>query len=318
MDNKKLFALTAVGLAAAIAVPTIAFGNARRDDPASSLNFLKTAQTPLVARMDGPSDLTTSGTITPTGDADGAGSAAFTFDIVNPADAVAGAQVCFDLAYSNLTGTPTAAHIHRGAAGVGGPVVVIPPTLPNLTATGGTGCVDIAPALATEIVTTPANFYINIHTSDFPAGAIRGQLAAGPPPAGEAHLLATPLRAYDSRDAAGPKILAGETRTISLATGHTLAAPTVRIIAVPPGATAAIVTLTVTETATGVGGNGGFLTMYNAALTTQPATSSINWAGVDQNIAVSTQVAVDASGSVKVAAGANATHFVIDVIGYLY
>ena len=85
----------------------------------------------------------------------------------------------------------------------------------------------------------------------------------------------------------------------------------------PPGATAAIVTLTVTETAIGVGGNGGYLTMYNASIP-QPATSSINWAGADQNNAVSTQVAVDASGSVKVTAGANATHFVIDVIGYLY
>ncbi len=29
MESKRLFALTAVGLAAAIAVPTIAFGNAR-------------------------------------------------------------------------------------------------------------------------------------------------------------------------------------------------------------------------------------------------------------------------------------------------
>ena len=134
MESKRLFALTAVGLAAAIAVPTIAFGNARNNAPGSNAAF-HASQTPLVALMDGPSDLTTSGTITPTGDADGAGSAAFTFNITNPADTVAGAQVCFDLSYSNLTGTPTAAHIHRGAAGVGGPVVIIPPTLPNITAT---------------------------------------------------------------------------------------------------------------------------------------------------------------------------------------
>ena len=86
----------------------------------------------------------------------------------------------------------------------------------------------------------------------------------------------------------------------------------------PPGATAAIVTLTVTETGTGVGGAGGFLTMYSAALASPPATSSINWSGADQNIAVTTQVAVDASGSVKVTAGANATHFVVDVVGYLF
>ena len=315
MENKKLFALTAVGLVAAIAVPTIAFGNARNNPPGTNAAF-HASQTPLVSLMNGPNDLTTSGTITPTGDPDGAGSAAFTFETTNAADLVNGAQACFDLSYSNLTGTPTAAHIHRGAAGVGGPVVVIPPTLPNLTATSASGCVTIAPALADEILATPANFYINIHTTDFPTGAIRGQLSTGPASSGEAHLLPTPLRAYDSRDAAGPKILAGETRTISLATGHTLGS-TVRALAVPPGATAAIVTLTVTETAVGVGGNGGFLTMYNAGIA-QPATSSINWAGVDQNIAVSTQVSVDATGSVKVTAGANATHFVIDVIGYLF
>ena len=140
---------------------------------------------------------------------------------------------------------------------------------------------------------------------------MRGQLAAGPAPAGEAHLLPTPLRAYDSRDNAGAKIAPGETRTISLATGKT--AQLLSQVAVPPGATAAIVTLTITETT----GNGGFLKMYSAAIT-EPATSSINWAGVDQNVAVSTQVAVDPAGQVKIAAGANATHFVIDVVGYLF
>ena len=82
----------------------------------------------------------------------------------------------------------------------------------------------------------------------------------------------------------------------------------------PPGATGAIVTLTVTETV----GPGGFIKLYNAALTTQPATSSINWAGTNQNLAVTTQVEVDASGSVKVTGGANSTHLVIDVIGYLF
>ena len=319
MENKKLFALTAVGLAAAIAVPTIAFGNARSTGTGSQAAFYA-AQTPLVALMDGPSDLAAAGPgptpATPTGDPDGTGRAAFTFDITNAADTVVGAQACWDITYSNITGTPSAAHIHRGAVGIAGPVVVIAPSLPNLTATGTTGCVTIAGTLATEIMTTPANFYINVHTSDFPTGAIRGQLAAGPATAGETHLLSSPLRAYDSRDAAGAKILQGETRTISLATGH-LQGSTVRNIAVPPGATAAIVTLTVTETAIGVGGNGGFLTMYNAGIA-QPATSNINWAGADQNVAVSTQVSVDASGSVKVTAGANATHFVIDVIGYLY
>ena len=50
----------------------------------------------------------------------------------------------------------------------------------------------------------------------------------------------------------------------------------------------------------------------------EPATSNINWAGADQNLAVNTQVAVDATGSVKVKGGANPTHFVIDVVGYYF
>ncbi|MEY2580217.1 MAG: hypothetical protein QOE09_66 [Ilumatobacteraceae bacterium] len=310
MQNKRLFALTAVGLAAAIAVPTIAFGNARTA-PGASLDFLNGALTPDVARLAGANEV-------PPGDPDGTGGFAVTFDILNPADLVAGAEACWDLSYANITGTPVAAHIHRGAAGVNGPVVVPAGgvSFTNLGPTSSTGCTNIAPALATEIMTTPANFYANVHTTDFPGGSIRGQLSAGPPPAGMAHLLAAPLRAYDSRDNAGPKIGVNESRTISLTAGKDGAGATQ--IAVPPGASAAIVTLTVTETGTGVGGPGGFMKIYAAGAAVVPATSSINWFGADQNLAVNLQVPVDSAGRVTVFAGANATHFVIDVVGYLF
>ena len=309
MQNKRLFAITAVGLAAAIAVPTIAFGNARTNAP-GSLEFLKTSLTPFVSRLAGANEV-------PPADPDGTGGFAVTFDILDPLDAVAGAQACWDLTYANITGTPAAAHIHRGVAGVNGPIVVPAGgvSFTNLGPSSSTGCTDIAPALATEIMTTPANFYANVHTTDFPGGSIRGQLSAGPPPAGMAHLLATPLRAYDSRDAAGPKIGVNESRTISLTAGKDGAGVTQ--IAVPPGATGAIVTLTVTETGTGVGGPGGFLKIF-AAGTPIPAISNINWFGPDQNLAVNLQVAVDSAGMVTVFAGANATHFIIDVVGYLY
>jgi CHRD domain len=314
MQNKKLVALAAIGMAAAIAVPTIAFGNARNN--VGFQHFDAIAETPLVGLMNGPADLTA---VTPTGDADGTGTAAFTFDVVSTGTPGTGAEVCWDLSYSNLTGTPIAAHIHRGIAGVSGPIVVpdpaVAPSFPNLGVNSATGCMDMDGTLAQEILDTPSNFYINVHTTDFPAGAIRSQLSTGTAPAGEAHLLPSPLRAYDSRTLDGP-LAPNVTRTISLASGKNGVQATV--LAVPAGATGAIVTLTVTDTTVGVGGPGGFLTLYSNDLATPPSTSSINWTGAGQNLAVTTQVAIDALGRVKVTDGANATNFVLDVIGYTF
>jgi hypothetical protein len=307
MHKRTLAAMTAVGLAAAIAIPTIAFGNARNNQ--GSFNFQQAANTPYLARMTGGPELTSG---TPTGDVDGTGVAAVTVDIINPVDQVSGADVCWDLSYSGLTGTPTLAHIHQGAAGVNGPIVIPFVPFDQLGPSSATGCTAAGATLAQQILDDPAGFYVNVHTTDFPLGAIRGQLSIGTPPAGEAHLLPVPLRAYDSRDNGGAKIAALETRTVSLAFGKVNL--NASVIALPPGATGAIVTLTVTETV----GPGGFLKLYSAALTDAPATSSINWAGANQNLAVTTQVAVDTAGQVKVQGGANSTHFVIDVIGYLF
>lgn len=303
MQKRNLFALMAVGLAAAIAVPTIALGNARTN------NHPDPTTTPLVARLLGSNEV-------PPADPDGFGSASFTFDITDNTDTVAGAEVCWDITYSNLTGVPILAHIHQGAAGVIGPVVIPAPgvSFPNLTATGTTGCVIVAGTTAQAIVDNPAGFYANVHTSDFPGGAIRGQLATSTPPS-DPHLLPSPLRAYDSRTADGP-LSPNQTRTVNLQTGKD-GAQAIQV-AVPAGATGAIVTLTVTDTTVGVGGPGGFLTLYSADLTTIPATSTINWTGAGQNLATTTQVAVSANGSVKITDGANATNFVIDVIGYTF
>ncbi|MEY2446263.1 MAG: hypothetical protein QOE00_2843 [Ilumatobacteraceae bacterium] len=315
MDNKRLAVFTAVGLAAAIAVPTIAFGNARRNE--GTQHEFQVAEMPLVTRLSGLGEVGG-------GDPDGAGAAAVTIDITTPGSNTNGAEVCWDLSYTGLTGTPTFAHIHRASNSA----IVVPfTTFPTTAgASSATGCSPIlgpqgtetvgGSNLAAEILANPGNFYVNVHTTDHLGGAIRGTLAAGPVPAGEAHLLPEPLRAYDSRDAAGARIGINETRTINLATGKNAAGTSV--IAVPPGATAAIVTLTVTDTTAGVGGTGGFLKAYSAALATPPATSSINWTGVDQNIAVNAQVAVDASGQIKITDGANATHFVVDVVGFLF
>jgi CHRD domain len=84
-------------------------------------------------------------------------------------------QVCFGLTASGIS-TPTAAHIHEGKARVNGPIVV------HLTPPSGgdpgssSGCVAADPELLEDIRKHPRQFYVNIHTGDFPGGAIRGQL----------------------------------------------------------------------------------------------------------------------------------------------
>jgi hypothetical protein len=73
-------------------------------------------------------------------------------------------------------GTPTLAHIHKGAAGVQGGVVV--PFDATLFVNGHlTQTVTADPTLLSDIVANPQNYYTNVHNAQFGAGAIRGQLA---------------------------------------------------------------------------------------------------------------------------------------------
>jgi hypothetical protein len=82
------------------------------------------------------------------------------------------AQVCYTLAAKNLTAV--AAHIHHGDAGADGPVVV-PLTTPNAAGTSS-GCAPADRVLVASILADPGSFYANVHTAQFPGGAIRGQL----------------------------------------------------------------------------------------------------------------------------------------------
>jgi hypothetical protein len=68
-----------------------------------------------------------------------------------------------------------AAHIHRGAASVAGPVVV-PLQPPDSFGRSRSCTTGVDRALIKEILTEPYNFYVNVHTTDFPNGAMRGQL----------------------------------------------------------------------------------------------------------------------------------------------
>jgi hypothetical protein len=99
------------------------------------------------------------------GDADGVGIAGVTVNVHR-------AKVCYALAVKHIE-PATAAHIHRGPVGVAGPVVVpLDPPSDGFSA----ACVTVDRQLATEIANDPSGFYINVHNTNFPAGAIRGQL----------------------------------------------------------------------------------------------------------------------------------------------
>ncbi len=102
------------------------------------------------------------------GDLNGRGSFSGTLD---------GNELCYGITVKNIS-DPVAAHIHRGSPRVAGPVVV-PLTHPAEGDPGASsGCTTLDPALARAIRKNPAKYYVNVHTADFPGGAVRGQLFA--------------------------------------------------------------------------------------------------------------------------------------------
>jgi hypothetical protein len=129
---------------------------------------------------------------------------------------------------------------------------------------------------------------------------------AGASTAGALSLLAAPVRVYDSRPGgsnAGP-IAGGTSRIVDLAGPVTTPA-------VPPGATGALISLTLDSTV-----SSGFLAVFANGLT-WPGNSNTNWYTTGQILAVTTVTAVDAAAKIVVLAGGpGSTQFVIDVIGY--
>jgi hypothetical protein len=99
---------------------------------------------------------------------------------VNASTAIGAATFTVDPTTKMLTGTvttagivATASHIHEGAPGVAGPVII--------PLTGGPGGVYTVPAntVLTDAQFTSMqanNYYVNVHSDAFPAGEIRGQI----------------------------------------------------------------------------------------------------------------------------------------------
>lgn len=104
------------------------------------------------------------------GDPDGSGFAVVT---------ISGTTISYSLLVNGVT-NPNAAHIHRGVFGVAGPVVV------NFAPTFGAGCATgsvpgVSQTIINEILANPSAFYVNVHSPEFPDGAVRGQLGNASP-----------------------------------------------------------------------------------------------------------------------------------------
>lgn len=99
------------------------------------------------------------------GDTDGSGTANLKLDHAK-------GELCYDISVKGIE-APTAAHIHAGAAGKSGAVKV---ALKKAADGAWKGCVSADKTLLDDIMKKPGDYYVNVHTADFPNGAIRGQL----------------------------------------------------------------------------------------------------------------------------------------------
>ena len=99
------------------------------------------------------------------GDPDGSGTAMIR---VNPGQR----EICWSLSVTGIA-PATAAHIHIAPAGAPGPVVV---GLEAPTSGSSSGCVAVDRSTALDIIRNPADYYVNVHNTPYPGGAVRGQL----------------------------------------------------------------------------------------------------------------------------------------------
>lgn len=105
------------------------------------------------------------------GDPDGEAMGSFT---LNTDDG----QFCYTVTATGLEDV-AAMHIHKGAEGVNGPVVI---PLDESKIGGGEACTTAETAVLQAISDNPSDYYFNVHTTALPAGAVRDQLSAAGEP----------------------------------------------------------------------------------------------------------------------------------------
>jgi hypothetical protein len=171
MRKRWISVVATLGLAAGLAVGLTTATGATRHAKAPRAVSAPTAARALGRELGtGFTAKLTGGVEVPAGDPNATGTALFR---LNPAEGL----VCFHVVVTGESQPIVAMHIHQAPAGTAGPVVVplITPTASG-SAQQSKGCVAADPALIRQIMASPAQFYVNVHTKTFPAGAARGQL----------------------------------------------------------------------------------------------------------------------------------------------
>jgi hypothetical protein len=95
---------------------------------------------------------------------------------------LSGSTLKWKLTYAKLTGPATAAHIHTGATGKAGNVLIaLCGTAPACTSgVSGTISATVGPAWKELLNAFKKHLlYVNVHTAKNPAGEIRGQIGLG-------------------------------------------------------------------------------------------------------------------------------------------
>jgi hypothetical protein len=88
---------------------------------------------------------------------------------------ISGGRLCFAFTVRGIE-APQAAHIHRGDRSENGPIVIELRAPEEGDPGAVSGCVNVRSSLARQVLRRPANYYWNVHTERYPAGAIRGQV----------------------------------------------------------------------------------------------------------------------------------------------
>ena len=162
-SRKKRLAIAGAAAAAAITAAVVPMGMAVAGH----------SNTVLQADLDGRAEVGSSNRLA--GDPNGRGEA-YVFGVDGDPT-----TLCYVLTVDKI-GTAVAAHIHEGAAGTNGPVVV------NLAAPADGNSADcltegeagkfVGDQTVADILANPEDYYVNVHTAEYPSGAIRGQLMA--------------------------------------------------------------------------------------------------------------------------------------------